>query len=165
MIYTLPGAVPASSFFSGSIFQSRHEPEAVSARRTRAVTRWFWSSDRGNRRRRGGNVEIAPGAISKGRWETWETAVWLSTFSMAPAFPPRFLTPPPGTLPSITVFMGWPHPAVAAVLVRQLRGPHLSRCPWWSNRSNMAPTAAASPSSLPQSSTGRLEVSSVLARS
>ena len=27
------------------------------------------------------------------------------------------------------VFIGWPHPETAAVLVRQLRGPHLSRCP------------------------------------
>ena len=34
-----------------------------------------------------------------------------------------------------------------------------------SSRSSMAPTAATSASSLPQSSTGRLEVSSVLARS
>lgn len=77
------------------------------------------------------------------------------------------LTSPPGPLlfPSSTVPMRPPHPAAAAVLVRQLRGPHLSRCPWWSNRSSMAPTAAASPSSLPQSSTGRLEVSRVLARS
>src|ERR1019366_2487509 len=49
--------------------------------------------------------------------------------------------------------------------VRQLRGPHLSTCPWCSKRSSMALTAAASPSSLPQSSTGRLEVSMVLARS
>jgi len=61
--------------------------------------------------------------------------------------------------------MGDPQPTVAAVLVRQLRGPHWSRWPWWSSRSSMAPTAAASPSSLPQSSTGRFEVSRVLARS
>jgi len=52
-----------------------------------------------------------------------------------------------------------------SVLVRQLRGPHLSTCPWCSKRSSMALTAAASPSSLPQSSTGRFEVSMVLARS
>ena len=51
------------------------------------------------------------------------------------------------------------------VLVRQLRGPHLSTCPWCNSRSSMAETAALSPSSLPQSSTGRLDVSSVLARS
>jgi hypothetical protein len=52
-----------------------------------------------------------------------------------------------------------------SVFVRQLRGPHFSRCPWWRRRSSMALTAAASPSNLPQSSTGRLEVTSVLARS
>jgi hypothetical protein len=52
-----------------------------------------------------------------------------------------------------------------SVLVRQLRGPHLSTWPWCSKRSSMALTAAASPSSLPQSSTGRFEVSMVLARS
>jgi len=52
-----------------------------------------------------------------------------------------------------------------SIFVRQLRGPHLSTCPWCSKRSSMALTAAASPSSLPQSSTGRLEVSMVLARS
>src|ERR1022692_4704467 len=40
-----------------------------------------------------------------------------------------------------------------SVLVRQLRGPHLSTWPWCSKRSSMARTAAASPSSLPQSST------------
>src|ERR1035437_10587049 len=32
-----------------------------------------------------------------------------------------------------------------SVLVRQLRGPHLSTCPWCSKRSSMALTAAASP--------------------
>lgn len=53
----------------------------------------------------------------------------------------------------------------AMALVRQLRGPHLSTCPWWSMRSSMEPTEATSPNSLPQSSTGRLEVSKVLARS
>ena len=52
-----------------------------------------------------------------------------------------------------------------SVLVRQLRGPHFSTCPWWRRRSSMALTAAASPNNLPQSSTGRLEVTSVLARS
>ena len=51
------------------------------------------------------------------------------------------------------------------ILVRQLRGPHLSTCPWCSNRSSMAETAALSPSNFPQSSTGRFDVSSVLARS
>jgi hypothetical protein len=49
--------------------------------------------------------------------------------------------------------------------VRQLRGPHLRRWAWWSRRSSMAVTAAVSPSSLPQSSTGRLEVRSVETRS
>src|ERR1017187_2863036 len=49
-----------------------------------------------------------------------------------------------------------------SVLVRQLRGPHLSTWPWCSKRSSMALTAAASPSSLPQSSSGRFEVSMVL---
>jgi len=58
----------------------------------------------------------------------------------------------------------FPQSAVA-VLVRQLRGPHLSTCPWCSRRSSMALTAATSARSLPQSSTGRLEVSRVLARS
>jgi len=53
----------------------------------------------------------------------------------------------------------------AAALVRQLRGPHLSTWPWCSNRSSIALTAATSPSSLPQSSTGRLDVSKVLKRS
>ena len=51
------------------------------------------------------------------------------------------------------------------VLVRQLRGPHLSTWPWCSRRSSMELTAATSPSSLPQSSTGRFEVNSVLNRS
>jgi len=55
--------------------------------------------------------------------------------------------------------------AAVTVLVRQLRGPHFSTCPWCRSRSSIALTAAVSPSSLPQSSTGRLEVSSVLARS
>lgn len=49
--------------------------------------------------------------------------------------------------------------------VRQLRGPHLRRCAWWRSRSSIAVTAAVSPSSLPQSSTGRFEVSSVETRS
>ena len=51
------------------------------------------------------------------------------------------------------------------VLVRQLRGPHLRTCPWCRRRSSMAETAALSPSSFPQSSTGLLDVISVLARS
>src|SRR5215831_13880697 len=38
---------------------------------------------------------------------------------------------------------------VELALVRQLRGPHLSTCPWWSRRSSMALTAATSPSSFP----------------
>jgi Acyltransferase family len=50
-------------------------------------------------------------------------------------------------------------------LVRQLRGPHLSTCAWWSKRSSRAVTAAVSPRSFPQSSTGRFDVSSVEARS
>ena len=50
-------------------------------------------------------------------------------------------------------------------LVRQLRGPHLTTWAWCSRRSSSAVTAAVSPSSLPQSSTGRLEVSTVEARS
>lgn len=39
-----------------------------------------------------------------------------------------------------------------AVLVRQLRGPHLSRCPWWSNRSGPAapPRSATSTSAAPE---------------
>jgi len=51
------------------------------------------------------------------------------------------------------------------ILVRQLRGPDLRTWAWWSNRSRSAVTAAVSPRSLPQSSTGRFEVSSVEARS
>ena len=47
-----------------------------------------------------------------------------------------------------------------SVLVRQLRGPHLSTWPWCSKRSSMALTAAASPNSLPQSSTGRFNAKS-----
>src|ERR1700737_3204634 len=43
-------------------------------------------------------------------------------------------------------------------LVRQLRGPHLSTCAWCSKRSSNAVIAAVSPSSLPQSSTGRFDV-------
>jgi REP element-mobilizing transposase RayT len=42
--------------------------------------------------------------------------------------------------------------------VRQLRGPHLSTWAWWRRRSSAAATAATSPSSFPQSSTGRFEV-------
>ncbi len=49
--------------------------------------------------------------------------------------------------------------------VRQLRGPQVRTCAWWSRRSSIAATAAVSPRSLPQSSTGRFEVSSVDARS
>ena len=50
-------------------------------------------------------------------------------------------------------------------LVRQLRGPHLRTWAWCSSRSRSAVTAAVSPSSLPQSSTGRFDVRSVEARS
>src|SRR3989442_10729827 len=49
--------------------------------------------------------------------------------------------------------------------VRQLRGPHVSTCAWWRSRSSIAVTAAVSPRSLPQSSTGRFDVSSVEVRS
>jgi Glyoxalase-like domain len=49
--------------------------------------------------------------------------------------------------------------------IRQLRGPHLRTRAWWSARSSSAVTAAVSPRSFPQSSTGRFEVISVLARS
>lgn len=49
--------------------------------------------------------------------------------------------------------------------VRQLRGPHLSTWAWCRRRSSMAATAATSPSSFPQSSTGRFEVMRVEARS
>ena len=49
--------------------------------------------------------------------------------------------------------------------VRQLRGPHLSTWAWCRSRSSSAVTAAVSPSSLPQSSTGRFDVSRVEARS
>jgi hypothetical protein len=38
-------------------------------------------------------------------------------------------------------------------LVRQLRGPQVSTCAWWSRRSRKAATAAGPPISLPQSST------------
>jgi len=50
-------------------------------------------------------------------------------------------------------------------LVRQLRGPHLRTWAWWSKRSSSAVTAAVSPRSLPQSSTGRFDVRMVEARS
>ena len=49
--------------------------------------------------------------------------------------------------------------------VRHLRGPHLSTCAWCRSRSSNAVTAAVSPSSLPQSSTGRFDVSNVETRS
>ncbi len=49
--------------------------------------------------------------------------------------------------------------------VRQLRGPHLSTWAWCSRRSKSAVMEAVSPSSLPQSSTGRFDVRSVDARS
>jgi hypothetical protein len=39
-------------------------------------------------------------------------------------------------------------------------GSHLSRWPWCSKRSSMALTAAASPNSFPQSSTGRFNAES-----
>ena len=58
----------------------------------------------------------------------------------------------------------WDRTSVCS-LVRQLRGPHLSTCAWWRRRSRSAVTAAVSPRSFPQSSTGRFEVSSVDARS
>ena len=61
-------------------------------------------------------------------------------------------------------FCHWLSPGLP-VLVRQLRGPHLRTCPWCRRRSSMAETAALSASSFPQSSTGRFEVISVLARS
>ena len=61
-------------------------------------------------------------------------------------------------------FCHWLSPGLP-VLVRQLRGPHLRTCPWCRRRSSMAETAALSPSSFPQSSTGLFEVISVLARS
>jgi hypothetical protein len=49
--------------------------------------------------------------------------------------------------------------------VRQLRGPHLRTWAWCRTRSSAAVTAATSPSSFPQSSTGRFDVMSVEARS
>ena len=61
-------------------------------------------------------------------------------------------------------FCHWLSPGLP-VLVRQLRGPHLRTCPWCRRRSSMAETAALSPSSFPQSSTGLFDVISVLARS
>jgi len=53
----------------------------------------------------------------------------------------------------------------AAVLVRQLLGPHCRTWPWCSSRSSIELTAAVSPSNFPQSSMGRFDVNSVLARS
>jgi hypothetical protein len=61
-------------------------------------------------------------------------------------------------------FCHWFSPGLP-VLARQLRGPHLRTCPWCSSRSSMAETAALSPSSFPQSSTGLFDVIRVLARS
>ena len=60
------------------------------------------------------------------------------------------------------VYLGG-HQACKSVcsLVRQLRGPDLRTCAWWRSRSSIALTAAVSPSTLPQSSTGRLDVSRV----
>ena len=58
----------------------------------------------------------------------------------------------------------WERKSVCS-LVRQLRGPHLSTCAWWRRRSRSAVTAAVSPRSFPQSSTGLFDVSSVDARS
>ena len=49
--------------------------------------------------------------------------------------------------------------------VRQLRGPHFRTWAWCKRRSRSAVTAAVSLRSLPQSSTGRLDVRSVDARS
>ena len=49
--------------------------------------------------------------------------------------------------------------------MRKIRGPHLRMRAWWRSRSSMAETAALSPRSFPQSSTGRFEVRMVLARS
>jgi len=59
----------------------------------------------------------------------------------------------------------WGFFEVRLALDRQLCGPHLRMWAWWRRRSSMAVTAAVSPRSLPQSSTGRLEVRIVLARS
>ncbi len=53
----------------------------------------------------------------------------------------------------------------AGNLVLQLRGPHLRIWPWWRRRSSIAVTAALSPSSFPQSSTGLFDVTNVLVRS
>jgi len=53
----------------------------------------------------------------------------------------------------------------AGNLVLQLRGPHLRIWPWWRRRSSIAVTAALSPSSFPQSSTGRFNAESILMRS
>jgi hypothetical protein len=44
-------------------------------------------------------------------------------------------------------FCHWLSPG-PVVLVRQLRGPHLSTCPWCNKRSTMAETAALSPKQL-----------------
>jgi len=88
--------IPCRRWFRQAVSSGGRPPclgVPVSARRTRAVMRWFLGSQWGSRRGRGGNVEIASWAISKGRWERWETVVWFSTFSTAPAFPPRFLLP------------------------------------------------------------------------
>jgi hypothetical protein len=101
---------------------------------------------RGSSRRPCGNVEIAPLAISKRGGKRRETAVWFSAFCTARHFHRA-------------------QSADTAALVRQLLGPHLSTWPWCSKRSSIELTAAVSPSSLPQSSTGRLDVSRVLARS
>jgi hypothetical protein len=49
--------------------------------------------------------------------------------------------------------------------VRQLLGPHFKTCAWWRRRSRSAVTAAVSPSSLPQSSTGRFNAESIVMRS
>src|SRR5207253_10032477 len=65
---------------------------------------------------------------------------------------PHRKTPFPSLLPVFFLGDHWLSAAVAvASLVRQLRGPHFSTCPSYSRRANLAVTAAALPSSSPQS--------------
>jgi hypothetical protein len=66
----------------------------------------------------------------------------------------------PGPAPALAVVRSVPHEALRSLWsrVRQLRGPQVRTCAWWRRRSRRAVTAAVSPRSLPQSSTGRFDV-------
>ena len=67
----------------------------------------------------------------------------------------------PGGSTALAVVWSTPHDGFRSPpwsRVRQLRGPHVRTWAWWRSRSSSAVTAAVSPRSFPQSSTGRFEV-------